>query len=390
MRRAKRQKAHLQVALSIELNSTYGRQKLQGILAYMRKNPGWQVPLREAQPLLPWRELKKWRGDGIIGEFLTEGEIDEVLALGVPVVNTALTLQRDRVPTVGNDDIGIGEEAAKHLLGLGVEGFHYFAQPQHRFSKDRWQAFARIVRSQGRVARAHWIEEDDQNALLKAGHYLKALKATDGRCGIFCATDRIAYGVSEACRKLNLPVPNQMAILGVNNDEVICQLANPPLSSIDEGATAVGYRAAELLAGLMAGQAAPKRRIRLPHAGLRQRASTNVLATGNNHLAAALRFIQEHEGDPIYVPDVLKATTLSRRSLEMLFEKGVGHGIYKEIRIVHVRRAERLLRETSLSILNIAQQSGFTSIHSFETAFQSVNRCSPSQYRRKHLTTSAD
>ena len=390
MRRTKKLRPNLQVALSMELDSTYGRQKLQGILAYMRKNPGWQVPLRDALPLLPWGELRKWRGDGIIGEFFTEEKVDEMLSLGIPVVNTALILKRDRMPTVGNDDIGIGHEAANHLLGLGVDSFLYFARTRVRFSEDRWQGFAKMLRSMRKTVHPHWIEEEDQNALLKAGPYLKALKAADGRCGIFCATDRIAYGVNEACRKLNLPVPSQMAILGVNNDEVLCQLANPTLSSIDEGATAVGFRAAELLAGLMAGEAVPKRRILLPHAGLRQRSSTNVLATGNNQLAAALRFIQEHEGDPIYVPDVLKATTLSRRSLEILFKKGVGHGISKEIRLAHVRLAERLLRETTLPILNIAQQSGFTSIHSFETAFQGVKHCSPSQYRRKHLTTSAD
>ena len=115
-----------------------------------------------------------------------------------------------------------------------------------------------------------------KTSLPKYGTFRKALQAAGGRCGIFCATDRIAFGVNEACRKLNLSVPNQMAILGVNNDEVICQLANPPLSSIDEGATAVGFRAAELLAALMAGEAAPKRRILLPHAGLRQRTSTNA------------------------------------------------------------------------------------------------------------------
>lgn len=390
MKRAKKQRTNLQVALSIGLESTYGRQKLQGILAYMRKNPGWQIPLRDAQPMLPWRELRKWRGDGVIGEFLTEEMVDEMLALGIPVVNTTMIFRRDRIPTVGNDDTGIGREAARHLLGLGVESFLYFATLQHRFSHDRWLAFSKAVRAARKTAHAHWIEEEDQNALLKAGPYLKALKAAAGRCGIFCATDRIAFGVNEACRKLNLAVPNQMAILGVNNDEVICQLANPPLSSIDEGATAVGFRAAELLAALMAGEAAQKRRILLPHAGLRQRASTNVLATGNNQLASALRFIQEHEQDPIYVPDVLKATSLSRRSLEMLFKKAIGHGIYQEIRMAHVRRAERLLRETALSILNVAQQSGFTSIHSFETAFQGVNRCSPFQYRRKHLSNSSD
>jgi len=376
------------VALSIFLDSTYGRQKMQGILAYMRKNPGWRVPIRAGNPFLPWEELKRWRGEGIIGEFYTQEQIDAIKGLGIPAVNTVCGLKREQMPTVGLDDDAVGRMVAEHLCAKGLKELHFFGQGYFRYARTRQKAFIAAAKRSG--ARVHLHDLDCPNradVLMKAGTYLGFLRGVTGPCGAFCATDRIAFGVLEACRKLGINVPNQMAVVSSNNDEMLCQLATPPLSSVDEGATALGFAAAELLDGLMLNQKPESRRILLKPAGLRVRASSDILVVGEGHLSSALRFIRDHAHEAIYVPDVQRTTHLSRRSLELLFKKSLGHGIYREIQITHVHRAQQMLRETPLTILEIARCCGFLSLNRFEVAFKKITGCPAATYRKQHLSS---
>ena len=378
----------LRVALGLELQTSYSRQKLQGILAWMRKHGNWRIEMREGFPYLSKKQLLRWRGDGIIGAFHDQDEASEMAALGIPVVNTSGMAPGSGLPTVCLDDEAIGRLAANHLIERGFRDLHYFSPESHAdVGRLRYLGFEKTARSAGVAVQSHWIDASvPQRNLVKADPYLKRVRGIQGEAGIFCVSDRVAYGLLEACRQLGIPVPNQLSVVGSNNDEVLCQLAHSPLTSVDESTTALGYRAAGMLHQLMGGSRLEERYVKVAPAGIRVRASSDRLPRDSGDLAIALRFIRDHAHEAINVPDVLRLTSVSRRSLEMLFLKEIGHGIYDEIRRVHIGRAEELLRDTDLPVIEIARRSGFRSLNRFEITFKNITGSTPAAYRKRHLS----
>lgn len=376
------------VAISFPLDSTYGRQKLLGVLAYARRNPGWQIELVGSQPWLEEVNLSDWRGDGILCECYSVGEVRSIRAKRIPAVNTSAALAASKMPTVSIDHESIGELVARHLISSGYRDFLFFGREDLPYTQIRWRGFQRTMRQGGFRVRASWLSpEVNEKQLMNASLYREDLEAISRPCGVFGATDRIAFGVLQAAKSLRLSVPNEVAVVGCNNDEILCALATPPLSSVDESATAVGYHAAARLDSLMGRRDENDLETPLAPAGLRVRESSDVLCVSDSALATAVRFIREHKHEFIGVNDVLKTTHLSRRTLEGLFRRGVGRGIYQEICRTHIEHAKELLRDTDYSLLEIARQSGFKSLNRFEVAFAKLCGVSPSSYRRRHVAT---
>lgn len=388
-RRSKRRSAHrvYEVALGLNPSTYYSRQKLQGVLEWMRKNGQWKVAMHEAQPYLPLKKLLKWRGDGIVGEFFTEEEEAAVAGLGIPFVNTSGMLPKSKVPTVCLDDEANGELAARHLLSSGLRELHFFGTKRQAIALLRWKGFQKAAKAGGARAVAHWIElPHDQSQWVHPKPYLNDLRGMNNEAGVFCQTDRIAFGVLLACRESGISVPGQLSVVGANNDEILCQLAAPPLSSLDEHAAGVGYHAAEMLQALMSGKKLAVTRKRITPVGLRQRASSDKLPKGPADLERALRFIRGNSHEQIGVPDVLRQVPVSRRTLENLFLKERGHGVYEEIRRQRINRAKELLRETNKSILEVAISSGFKTLQSLNMTFSQFEGQSVAAYRKKHLS----
>ncbi len=353
----------------------------------MRKHAGWRVAMHEAQPYLPLKKLLKWRGDGILGEFFTKQEVEAVARAGIPVVNTSGMVPQSAMPTVCLDDEAGGKLAANHLLGRGLRELHFFGYKAQAIAGLRLKGVEEAAKQGGARVTVHWIDlPKNQNIWVHPKPYLQALRGIRNEAGVFCQTDRIGFGLLAACRQLGIAVPGQLSVVGSNNDEILCQLAEPPLSSVDEGAIAVGYHAAELLQQLMQGKAPASSMKRIPPAGLRQRASSDKLPDGPADLGRALRFIRDHVHENIGVPEVLRLVPVSRRTLENLFLKEMGHGVYEEIRRLRVERAKELMRETNQSVLEVAIGSGFKTLKSLEIAFKQFDGGSPAAYRKKHLS----
>ena len=373
------------VALSIELDSTYGRDKVKGILAYLRRNPRWDIPLVNNLPFLTMKELKRWRGDGIIGEFYTLKEVDSIAALGIPMVNTVDTIPSSSVPAVYHDENRIGKLAAEHLSLLKRSVCLYFEVKSLRYSKKRFHFFQEEMAAREARVEVCWIDaqsdtgrfDDDSSCVL-------ALKCHPEPITVFAASDRIALRVIRACHELNRKIPDEVAILGVGNDRIICQLAQPELSSIDQKTYDLGYRAAALLDQLMGRRADGV--TRSPPPGTEElivRGSSDSYALLSNELALAMQFIREHKAEPIYVPDVVSVSGVSRRKLEGLFHKYLGKGIYQEIRSGHISIAIQLLSMSKLSLTEICRRSGFNNVSALVGAIRQKYGCTARELRAK-------
>jgi LacI family transcriptional regulator len=232
-------------------------------------------------------------------------------------------------------------------------------------------------------------------ALKKAGHECTMLGRSEGkRCAaelhdlpqplaVFCCNDACAKEVVQDAVAAGLRVPDQVAVLGVDNDEINCELSGVQLSSIRLNTELIGYEAASLLAKLMAGSAVPTQPTLIEPVEVITRRSTDVLALDDTEVATVVRFIRDRGGREINVEDLLQQTSLSRRSLEMRFRKALGRSPYQEIRRVQIERAQLLLARTDRPVREIADACGFKESRTLSVAFHDRLGITPRQYRRR-------
>ena len=193
----------------------------------------------------------------------------------------------------------------------------------------------------------------------------------------------------DACRRVNVLVPEEVAVIGVDNDEILCNLSSPRLTSVDINTVQVGFEASALLDRLMAGVRPPAQPLLLSPLGVVTRESTDILATDDRELAAAIRFIREHACGGLRVKELERKTGLSRRSLERRMEKLLGRSPKEEITRVQIERAKRLLTETDLSVAAIAEKCGYSQPKYFSQVFHAKVGTSPGAYRKSMSRSSS-
>lgn len=376
------------VLLLIETSNAYARGLLAGIVRYARElHPPWSIRLVEqgrGDPPPAW--LRTWRGDGIVARIETPLIAEAVTATGLPVVDVSAARHVPGVPWVETDDAAITRLAAEHLLERGFRQFAYCGEPGFNWSRWREASFVRHLaerrfncsvfqphtgrrRSSEREALAAWIA-----ALPKP-------------VGVMACYDIKAQQLLDACRDADVAVPDEVAVIGVDNDELLCELSFPPLSSVIPDSNRAGYEAARLLDRLMAGERVPAEPVLVPPLGVATRQSTDVLAIEDRDIARAVRFIREHACDGINVDDVLRHVPLSRRAFEKRFLDRLGRTPHQEILRLKIFRAERLLAETDLTLAAIAERAGFRHAEYLSVAFKRVTGRTPGAYRSDHHPT---
>lgn len=378
-----------QVAVILDHGRSYHRKILLGIGRYANEAGNWGLYL-EDRPLEQLADLKHWHGDGILLSFFDRGVARTACRLGLPTVGIEAGVgwydPASQIPYFTGDHQAIGRLGADHLIEQGFSRLAFCGYPPTQmtaWSSERSDGFAARARQRGvpceicpsrSVAGRSWSDLQDQLAAW--------LKSLDKPVGLMAANDARARHVLEACRMTGVRVPEDVAILGVDNDEVVCELTNPPLSSIEQSARDAGYRAAALLDQLMAGK--PLRRIRhlIAPEGVVMRRSTNIMAVGDADVATALAYIREHACDPIRVGDVVATVQVSRSTLESHFKTMMGRTIHAEIQRVQIEQARRLIASTDLPLKQVAAMAGFIHVHYLTTVFRRHTGWTPAEYRK--------
>src|SRR5580658_4304164 len=316
------------VALLIETSNAYARGLLGGIRTYLRAHGPWSIYLgeqRRGDPAPDW--LRHWQGDGIIARIESAEIARSLLKMRCPLVDVSAAKHMPSLANVETDDAEIARLAAGHLLERGFRELAFCGDERFQWSNQRRDHFAAAVAAAGRRCHeyrpasrrrrtAGWEEEKHD-----LGRWLGGLPKP---VGILAAYDIRGRQVLDVCRELEIDVHDQVAVIGVDNDELLCDLATPPLSSIVPDTARTGYEAARLLDVQMHGErSAPGARLVKP-LGIVTRRSTDVLALEDAEVCAAIRFIREHATDGIKVHDILRAVPLSRRVLESRFQKLLG------------------------------------------------------------------
>jgi LacI family transcriptional regulator len=376
------------VALIIETSVIYGRQIVKGIARYLRYHSQWSVFLEQhelgAQPPA-WLMSGKW--DGIMSRPTDPILAKQFRKMGVPVVDLNDLFEDLGLPWVGSDHAEIGRQAALHLLERGYRHFAFAGFSDEFWAAQRRKGFCSAVEAKGfsvsvhespwRGPRARRWDEDltDLESWLKTQPRPFALMACNDVRGLH---------VLDVSARAGILVPEEMAVIGVDNEEILCELCNPPLSSVEPDAEQIGYRAAELLDNLMNGRAIAEKHVRIPPVRTVTRRSSESLAIEDRAIAMAMRFISERALLGCTVDDVLRKVNVSRTTLERRFRQLLNRSPQAEIRAVQLNRVRELLTGTDFTLEHIAGLCGYEHSEYMSVMFKRVCGLTPGQYRNLH------
>jgi LacI family transcriptional regulator len=352
-------------------------------MEYLRQHSPWALYLPElGRGDRPPEGLARWKGDGILARIETPEIARAVARVRVPVVDLSAGRHLPGAPWVETDDAAIADLAFQHLAERGFRSLAWCGDPAFAWSSLRRDRFLQRARAAGiplavRDARAGTSPERERREL---ADWIRKLPRP---VGVFCCFDIMAQRVLDACRDLDVAVPEEVAVLGVDNDPLLCALTTPPLSSVIPNPKRTGWEAAALLERMMSGGRVPPKSHLIPPLGVQTRQSTDVLALEDREIAAALRFIREHACDGATVSDVLRAVPLSRRVLESRYRKATGRTPHQDLLRFRLERVKQLLAETEHSLERISSLAGFNHPEYMSVAFKRETGTTPGAYRRE-------
>ena len=383
------------VILLIDSSRSFNRGLLGGISRYARLHGPWSIEMNFWNTYdigLP--QIERWQGEGIFAAGIYSKEsAKKILKSGLPAITVEDEL-RDLLPahkknsngiaTVRTDSQAAGRIAADYFLERGLRHFAFCGVPNKTWSQQRKEGFCERIRqakfkcniySEPRLKKDN-VWEKERVAL---ANWLRTLPKP---AGLMTCNDERACELIEAAHLAGVAIPEEMAVIGADNDELLCNLSDPPLSSIGLNGDKAGFEAAALLDRLMAGEKMAGQEVIAEPTGVVARKSTDIMAVADPAVSAATRFIQAHSAEIIRVDDVVNATPLSRRLLERRFRLILGRSILKEIQRVHIESAVKMLLETDMSIGQISHNAGFSNPTHLGVIFKQRMKMTPFAYRK--------
>jgi LacI family transcriptional regulator len=398
------------IAIVVELAVGYREAVVRGLWRFLQTRPLWEHQGCELH-VGELNALRNWKPDGIVAGLYDINLGRALKRLNAPIVDVYNCVELTGVVQVGIDDVAVGDMAAKYLLSLGLKNLALVGDYSTRYALERRDAFLRILHAED-LKCYQWdptekhrppvehLRRGGTSASSPGSHTFSATAWSSSfrrqwgdavsqwitdlpkPVGIFALNDDWATMIVDQCNHQSIAVPEQVAILGVDNAELLCQMGRPPLSSIETPAEKVGWEAGVALEKLMEGKPVSSRQLLQP-VRVVERQSTNILAIDDPDVTAAIRFIQANVHRGIGVREVLMTVPSRRRTLEMSFRKSVGRSILDEIQRLRVERAKMLLSSTDLKLSVVAQRSGFRSASRLCRMFRQVSGETPAHFRRR-------
>jgi LacI family transcriptional regulator len=375
------------VALIIETSLGSGRDILRGVARYVREHEPWALyhePHGLEQSVPQW--LRHWNGDGVIARIQNRRIAQELAASGVPVVDVLGAVPERPFPLVHVDDGAIARMAAAHLLERGLRRFGFFGIEGENWSEQRYSAFCAAVSEVDPQVPIYRMPRDSRRrrSWERAEHHIaRWIAALPKPAGVLICSDQRGTQFLEACRRARVSVPNELAVVSVDNDEPLCEVCLPPLSSVDPGHLQVGYQAAGLLHTLLRGAGAPHKALQVRPLEIVTRLSSDVLAVADERIGLALRLIRDQAPAGVRIDGIARQVGLSRSVLQRRFRLLLHRSIHQEILNVRITHARELLATTELSLAAVAERAGFKHQEYLGAVFRSRVGKTPAQVREE-------
>ncbi len=370
------------IAVLVDRVGAFGSSVLDGLSEYASAARHWRYAIqldirRSDRPPLRALQIR-----GLVIQAWDRQLADETRGYRIPIVNVSGAVADTGLPTVTVDSEAIGRMAAQFFLDRNFRHFAYLGHPEAHYSLTRGRAFISVLQKAGFECLADPTHLGERPTRRKWGpELLPWLMALPKPVALFACQDHRASEVVRACSEVGLAVPEQVSILGVDNDPMFASCA---LSSIDQPGRRVGYAAAKLLDDLIGGKRPPAEPILLPPVGVVSRKTVSDRPIDDQEIARAMTFIRQNASHAIGIDDVARAAFTSRRTLQRRFTRFIGHSVMVEIRRTHLELAQSLLQNTSIPVSDVAAASGFGDPSRFTLLFRQCVGLTPSAYRLRH------
>ena len=385
-RRKSKLAARKQVAIAFPAMTHYER-AFRGVLDYGREHGGWTFMASPEAFTTPVQWLQGWPGDGAIVMLTSEADAKAARRIRLPMVNLTGILPKTPIPRVTVDNPAVGRMVAEHLGDCGFTRFAFYGLRDIWYSQLRLQGFQQAVESLGGrcavyeapsplIARRAWQGETD-----KLDRWLQELPKP---VGLMAVTDQRARMVVDTCLRLGFKVPDDVAVVGIDNDEMTCSWTDPPLSSVDCNSYQIGRHAAALLDQLMQGDDLPERELHIQPREVVQRRSSDVAAVEDPYVARAARYVRDHIAEPFGVEALVEHVEVSRRWLEQSFAKTLHCTPHEYICKMRVQAAKQMLvGHPDATLREVAVACGFHDARRFRLVFLRTEGITPIAYRKQ-------
>ena len=373
------------IVLLVETSRAFGRGLILGIARYSKLHGPWSfykepIDLKSSIP-----HLTSWKPDGIImrDSLITK----ELLNLKIPTILAIHDSSYPKdLPVIKTDSESIAKFASDHLIEKGFKNFAFFGFENYDWLKERRFHFKRfnseagykthVYKPRKKIKKNEWENEQQD-----VSNWVIALPKP---VGIFACNDDHGQHILEVCKLINLRVPEEVAVIGVDNDPIICEISDPPLTSIAMNVESAGYEAAKLLDNMIENKKTPGKQIIVSPSHIVQRQSTDILAVNDTDVSQAIQFIKKNARNRILVKDVVEVTSLNRRVLERRFKKNFHRSIYDEIQNVRVELITKYLIETDLPISQVSSLFNFTDAEHISRYFKRKKGIGLREFRKLH------
>lgn len=375
------------VALIIETSNGYARGILHGIKDFLSLEPGWSIFLAEhSRHETDHSFPEDWDGDGVIARIETETIASLVNKMNIPTVDVSAARLIPGIPWVETDDEAIAGLAVDHLMGCGLRNLAFFGDPVYNWSKWRGEFFKRIVEGKGFGVHIYNLPQRSSPQVQWYKEWVKVKEWLSGLpkpVGIFACYDACGQQLLEVCRYYGFLVPDEVAVIGVDDDELLCDLSSPSLTSIALNARQTGYMAAALLDRMMNGEEVKEHKYSIKPLRVEKRVSTDLVAVQDSYVSQVISYIRENYKENIQVDDLLRIVPLSRRVLEARFRHALNRTPHQEIIRVKIDHIKQQLAETDNQLSTIAEEMGFPHSEYLSVVFKKETGLTPSEYRNQ-------
>jgi LacI family transcriptional regulator, galactose operon repressor len=377
------------VCLLIDTSTSWGTRLIRGIVRHAQEMNNWLINMEPWGRYEQFRVPDGWEGDGIIARINRQTLVEEITATGLPTINVSwYPFVGERIARCTVDAQATGQMAADYFLSTGFKQFAYCG-PLHQlgYRDELADAFCARIQEENHDCHIYAPRGDDQYAVAWNAHLnslVEWIEQLPRPTAVLCWSAARGRQVTEACHYASIRVPDEIAVLGGDYDELMSHISSPPLSMIDQPGEQVGYAAARLLEGMMRGKKPRKRPVLFPPTRIVVRHSTDTLAIDDEMVRDALRLIRARAREEIRVSDLVRELAVARRALEQRFVRLVGRTPAEEIRHVRIEEVKRMLVETDLSVAEISRATGFGHQDRLSRVFRRSSGLTPTEFRRQN------
>ena len=381
------------IILLIDFAEEYSKALLKGIAKYSKENGPWvfcRMPLFQRETIgmagiLDW--ALEWGANGIIGQLYNDPGIEKFIEAGIPVIAQDFKERFEEIPNITGAHKEAGIMGADYFLKKGFKNFAFYGFKDIVWSRERGEGFEERIAKSGHKVHyfEHAMARSTEIWYYKPSSLSQWLKSLPKPIALMACDDNQGQHITEACRHSGLRIPEEVAVLGVDNDEMICAFSDPPLSSIGQDTEKGGYDAAKLLHHMMENGTSDYYDIIVRPTQVITRQSTDIYSTNDKYIATSLKYIHQNIDKKLQVDDIVRQVPLSRRALEKRFLDMTGYSVYKYIFNLRIEKLGQKLLETDLSVFEIALELGFSDTKNIARQFKQIKGCTPIEYRNQFL-----